>query len=129
MKKKVLIFDDDTDILEVCTIVLETNGFEVVTESNCEDLLRKVLDCSPDVILMDNKIPPVGGIMATRQIKATPAFSDLPVVYFSANQDIARLAAEAGADHYIEKPFDLDELVSLLKKASYAITRPPAGAV
>jgi two-component system cell cycle response regulator DivK len=126
MNKKVLIFDDDTDILEVCTIVLETNGFEVVTESNCEDLLRKVLDCSPDVVLMDNKIPPIGGITATREIKAMPAFRSLPVVYFSANQDIARLAAEAGADHYIEKPFDLDQLVTLLQKACVAIVRPSA---
>ena len=124
MKKKILIFDDDADILEVCAIVLETNGFEVITENNCEDLLRKVLNCSPDVVLMDNKIPPLGGIAATREIKATPAFRDLPIVYFSANQDIARLAAEAGADLYIEKPFDLDELVLLLQKASYAITGP-----
>ena len=115
--KKVLIFDDDADILEVCAIVLETNGFAVTTESNCEDLLRKVLNCEPDVVLMDNKIPPVGGIAATQEIKAASAWRNLPIVYFSANQDIARLAAEAGADVYIEKPFDLDELVLLLQRA------------
>jgi CheY-like chemotaxis protein len=118
MKTKVLIFDDDPDILEVCTIVLETNGFEVVTQNNCENLLRKVLDCEPDVILMDNKIPPAGGIAATREIKATPVWRQLPIVYFSANRDIAGLATEAGANFYIEKPFDLDALVSLMKKAS-----------
>lgn len=117
MKKKVLIFDDDADILEVCTIVLETNGFEVITQNNCEDLLRKVLDCEPDVVLMDNKIPPSGGISATREIKATPVWRLLPIIYFSANQDISRLAADAGADLYIEKPFDLDELVLLLQRA------------
>ena len=117
MKKKVLIFDDDADILELCAIVLETNGFEVITQSNCEDLLRKVLDCGPDVVLMDNKIPPSGGIPATREIKATAVGRKLPIVYFSANQDIARLAAEAGADLYIEKPFDLDVLVTLLQRA------------
>jgi two-component system cell cycle response regulator DivK len=117
MTKKVLIFDDDADILEVCAIVLEMNGFEVHTENNCEDLLRKVLNCEPDVVLMDNKIPPLGGIAATREIKAAPAYRDLPIVYFSANQDIARLAGDAGADMYIEKPFDLDELVNLLQRA------------
>ncbi|HXB05941.1 MAG TPA: response regulator [Puia sp.] len=124
MKKKVLIFDDDADILEVCAIVLETNGFEVITQANCEDLLRKVLDCGPDVVLMDNKIPPVGGIAATREIKAASAHRDLPIVYFSANQDIARLASEAGADLYIEKPFDLDELVLLLRRASAGNSKP-----
>jgi two-component system cell cycle response regulator DivK len=117
MTKKVLIFDDDADILEVCAIVLEMNGFEVHTENNCDGLLRKVLDFEPDVVLMDNKIPPVGGIAATREIKATPVYRDLPIVYFSANQDIARLAKDAGADLYIEKPFDLDELVNLLQRA------------
>jgi len=117
MKKKVLIFDDDADILEVCSIVLASNGFEVATQGNCEDLLQKVRDCAPDVVLMDNKIPPLGGIASTREIKSTPAGRRLPVVYFSANQDIARLAAEAGADFYIEKPFDLDDLVFLLQQA------------
>jgi len=66
---------------------------------------------------MDNKIPPSGGIPATREIKATAVGRKLPIVYFSANQDIARLAAEAGADLYIEKPFDLDVLVTLLQRA------------
>ena len=117
MKKKVLIFDDDTDILEVCSIVLVSNGFEVVTQSNCEDLLQKVLACEPDVVLMDNKIPPLGGIASTREIKSASMWRGLPIVYFSANQDIARLAAEAGADFYIEKPFDLDDLVFLLQRA------------
>ncbi|HEY4109537.1 response regulator [Puia sp.] len=117
MKKKILIFDDDADILEVCAIVLESNGFEVVTQNNCENLLSKVLDTAPDVVLMDNKIPPLGGIVATQEIKATPAFHRLPIVYFSANLDIARLAGEAGADRYIEKPFDLDALVLLLQQA------------
>jgi len=117
MKKKVLIFDDDADILEVCSIVLGSNGFEVATQGNCEDLIKKVLAFEPDVVLMDNKIPPLGGIASTREIKSNPVFRQLPIVYFSANQDIARLAAEAGADFYIEKPFDLDDLVFLLQRA------------
>jgi hypothetical protein len=60
MKKRVLIFDDDEAILEVRAIVLETNGFEAVTQNNCEDILKKVEASAPDVILMDNKIPPLG---------------------------------------------------------------------
>lgn len=117
MKKRVLIFDDDTDILEVCAIVLGTSGFEVVTEKNCEDILLKIDRYAPDVLLMDNKIPPMGGIPATQTIKASPDHAGLPIVFFSANQDVARLAQEAGADHYIEKPFDLDTLVAVLDKA------------
>jgi CheY-like chemotaxis protein len=117
MKKRVLIFDDDEAILVVCAIVLETNGFETVTQSNCEDILQKVDQCAPDVILMDNKIPPLGGVRASRVIRSSPDHARLPIVFFSANQEVAKLAAEAGADQYIEKPFDLDALIAVLRRA------------
>lgn len=118
MKKKILIFDDDADILEVCTILLEDNGFEAYTQTNCEDVLQKLGHVLPDVVLMDNKIPPCGGIPASRTIRASAEYGRVPIVFFSANQDVARLAAEAGADTYIEKPFDLDNLVRVLQIAS-----------
>jgi DNA-binding response OmpR family regulator len=115
--ERVLIFDDDADILEVCTIVLKTHGFEVITEKNCEDIVAKIDLYTPDVLLMDNKIPPLGGIQACRAVRASIAHAGLPIVFFSANQDVARLADEAGADHFIEKPFDLDALISMLHSA------------
>lgn len=118
MKKRVLIFDDDADILEICTIVLRGNGFEVVTEKDCDDILSKIDGHSPDVLLMDNKIPPMGGIEASHTVRASADHAGLPIVFFSANQDIARLASEAGADYFIEKPFDLDDLVAILNKAT-----------
>ncbi|HEV2480391.1 MAG TPA: response regulator [Puia sp.] len=115
--ERVLIFDDDADILEVCTIVLRTHGFEVITEKNCDDILAKIDLYTPDVLLMDNKIPPMGGIQACRAIRASSEHAGLPIVFFSANQDVERLAEQAGADHFIEKPFDLDALVSTLRSA------------
>jgi DNA-binding response OmpR family regulator len=118
--ERVLIFDDDADILEVCTIVLKMHGFEVITERNCEDILAKIELYTPDVLLMDNKIPPMGGIQACRTIRASIEHAGLPVVFFSANQDVARLAKEAGADRFIEKPFDLDALISMLRSATKA---------
>lgn len=117
MKERVLIFDDDSDILEVCTIALEMNGFEVITQKSCEDILAKLDRHTPDVLLMDNKIPPLGGVQACLAIRASARHAGLPIVFFSANQDVARLAAEACADQFIEKPFDLDTLVSTLRKA------------
>ena len=122
MNEKVLIFDDDADILEVCTIVLQTNGFKVITQKNCEDILAKIDLHTPDVLLMDNKIPPLGGIEACKTIRASAEHASVPIVFFSANQDVARLAGEAGADRFIEKPFDLDALVSTLRKAIAAKT-------
>ena len=115
--KRVLIFDDDADILEVCSIVLESSGFEVLMQNNCEGVIGKLEQAAPDVVLMDNKIPPLGGIQASRDIRASAAFAHVPIVFFSANQDVARLAKEAGADYFIEKPFDLDKLVELIRQA------------
>jgi two-component system cell cycle response regulator DivK len=117
MKKRVMIFDDDADILEVCSIVLEASNFEVAMQSSCEDIIVKVQEFGPDVILLDNKIAPIGGVRASQEIRASADYASLPIVFFSANQDVARLAAEAGADYFIEKPFDLDVLVGMISRA------------
>jgi len=110
MSKKILIFDDDEDIQSICTFILEEAGWEVKAYADCSDVIDRIKAYQPDVILMDNWIPNEGGVIATRQIKADPVLQKIPVVYFSANSDIEQLAASAGADSYLPKPFDLDVL-------------------
>lgn len=109
-KKRVLIFDDDKDILEMCSIILSESGYEVFTSCDCYDVIDKVKAIRPHVIFMDNWIPDMGGIEATRLIKNSPEFKDIPVIYFSANNDIHLLTEKAGADSYLAKPFDLYDL-------------------
>jgi two-component system cell cycle response regulator DivK len=70
----------------------------------------------PEVILMDNWIPDTGGIIATQTIKQDPELKTIPVVYFSANNDIQSLAKQAGADTFLPKPFDIDELESVINR-------------
>ncbi|MBK0384484.1 response regulator [Pedobacter sp. SD-b] len=115
MKKKVLIFDDDVNILELCSIILNECGYEVETSETSHDIIEKVEKLQPDAILMDNWIPDIGGIEATRLLKSHPKFNHIPVIYFSANNDIKSLAEMAGADAHLAKPFDLDELENLIK--------------
>ena len=109
-KRKIIIFDDDEDILSICSYVLEEQGWEVYTFTNCNDIAEKVSGISPHVILMDNWIPDLGGIIATQTLKNSDALKDIPVIYFSANSDIQILANHAGAESYLAKPFDLEEL-------------------
>jgi len=116
MNKCIFIFDDDVDILEVCTITLETEGYIVVTASSCENILGKVAAAAPDLIIMDNKIPDMGGIIASNSLKASSQFRHIPILFFSANADVQKLAAEAQADLFMEKPFDLDELAAVVKR-------------
>ena len=122
MDKRILICDDDTDILSICTYILEEQSWEVHTKTNCIDITEVVRSIKPSVILMDNWIPDTGGIVATQSIKADPELKNIPIIYFSANNDIKSLAKEAGADAFLEKPFDIEDLervvLSVLKQFS-----------
>lgn len=118
MSKKVLIFDDDEDILAICTYILEEQGWEVTTFSNCNNIIEKVESIMPEVILMDNWIPDSGGIIATQAIKHQERLKHIPVVYFSANNDIKTLAKQAGADSFLAKPFDLEDLENVVHQAT-----------
>lgn len=108
--KKIIIFDDDEDILSICSYILEEQGWQVYTFTDCNKIVDKVSLIMPDVILMDNWIPDDGGIIATQILKKTDGLKEIPVIYFSANSDIELLANHAGAETYLAKPFDLEEL-------------------
>lgn len=114
--KRIVIFDDDEDILSICTYILEEQGWEVHTYTDCNNITEKVEGINPDVILMDNWIPDAGGIIATQTLKKNADLKDIPVIYFSANSDIQILADHAGAETYLAKPFDLDELERVINE-------------
>jgi len=111
-----MIFDDDKDILFICTFVFERLGWQVSSYENCIDIINKVKEARPDVILMDNWIPDEGGIVATRMLKEQVELKHIPVVYFSANRDVEALSQQACADAFIKKPFDIKELEHIITK-------------
>ena len=114
--KKIFIFDDNLEILELCTEILEDLGCEVKTSSTTNNVEIQVLDFMPDLIFMDNWLPDISGIDATQLIKAHETLKDIPVIYFSANSNISALAAEAGAEGFLAKPFDLDVFEEVVLK-------------
>ncbi|ETZ19393.1 response regulator [Pedobacter sp. V48] len=114
--KRVFVFDDNAEILELCTIILEDAGFDIKTSSTSNNIIDQVMAYIPDIIFMDNWLPDVGGIDATRELKGHEALKGIPVIYFSANNDVQALAAEAGADGYLSKPFDIQELEDIIHK-------------
>lgn len=109
-EKRIAIFDDDEEILSICRFILEDKGWEVFTFIDCNEVIEKVSSVSPGVILMDNWIPDEGGVIATRKLKKDEHLKNIPVIYFSANSDIELLAAHAGAEMYLAKPFDIEGL-------------------
>lgn len=112
--KKIIIFDDDEDILSICSYILEEQGWEVHTFTDCNNIIEKVSSVNPSVILMDNWIPDAGGIIATQTLKKSEELKHIPVIYFSANSDIQLLAEHAGAETYLAKPFDLEDLEQII---------------
>lgn len=114
MNKKVFIFDDNTDILDLCTLILEDAGYEIKTSATSNDIVDQVSGYMPDLIFMDNWLPDVGGIEATQELKNHPDLKHIPVIYFSANNDVSTLAKKAGADSYLAKPFDIQTLEEIV---------------
>lgn len=109
MDKRVMVIDDDESIREVVTLILENSGFEVVSYSDCNDIVEKVKKDKPCIVLMDLWVPDMGGEFATKTLKANAELSGIPVILFSANNDISKAAQKAGADGHIQKPFDMQE--------------------
>jgi CheY-like chemotaxis protein len=118
LKKKVLIFDDNEELLELCTLILEEVGYEIRTSANCNNVIEKVTDFKPDIIFMDNWFPQVSGVEVTQKIKAHEHLQKIPIIYFSANNNINDLAIKAGADDFLAKPFEITDLEAMVKKYS-----------
>jgi len=112
-KKRLAVFDDDEDLLNIFRFLFEDEGWEVETFSSCDEVIAVTKDFEPDLILMDNWIPSIGGIEATQLLKSDPDLKRIPVVYVSANNEIKELSIRAGADGFIAKPFDFAALLKI----------------
>lgn len=115
--KRVLVCDDDVSISEIVALVLTDADYEVYTIPDCNDMIEKIENINPSVIFMDHNIPDEGGIVATQNIKNDPETRDIPVIYFTASDDINSLAETAGADYILQKPFNIKQLEETVNKA------------
>jgi DNA-binding response OmpR family regulator len=107
-KKRVLIVDDERAILTVLGIRLKVSGYDVVTASNGEEALDLVKSMRPDIVLLDVIMPGMDGFEVLEKLRAV---SELPVIVFSARQENAQKALSLGANDFLAKPLDTDEMV------------------
>ena len=117
-KKKILVADDDPAILEVLTFMLEDAGYEVKTTVNgqTERMARKFL---PNLILLDIWMAGSDGRTICKNLKHQKMTQHIPIIMISANKDTKKIAKVAGADDFMAKPFEMDDLLALVKK--YAV--------
>ena len=112
---KVLVVDDDPAILEICSDLLQTEGYTVSVATNGQQALEQIRTDPPQVILMDIMMPVLDGVEACRQVKANPATAEIPVVLMSARTNLTRQSQElASADALVAKPFDIDHLLNTI---------------
>lgn len=109
MMKKILICDDDRDILELCGHML-SKEYDVVTADRVDDVVNLVEQENPNLVLMDLWIPDVGGEAAVLKLRANAATESVPVVLFSANEEIEQITEKVKANGFIKKPFSVKKL-------------------
>ena len=118
MKTKVLLVDDEKDIIEVTKARLESNGFEVTCAYDGLSSLYKAKETKPDIVLLDLFMPVMHGYEVCKKLKVTPETKDIPIILFSAGlcQDSCpKEAKDVGASDFIAKPFDAEELIDKIK--------------
>lgn len=117
MKEKILVVDDERDILELMDFNLTKNGYRVKTVTSGEDALDLIKENDYDLIILDLMLPGVDGFDICKIIKADKQKENIPIIMVTAKADEADKVAglEIGADHYVTKPFSPRELLAIVK--------------
>ena len=118
--RRIVIADDDPDIQELLVLNLRAEGLVVEATDNGEDAVRLARETTPDLIVLDVMMPQRTGLSALTELKADPATAHIPVVLLTAKSTDAEVweGWETGADYYITKPFDMDEILNFVRYLS-----------
>jgi two-component system alkaline phosphatase synthesis response regulator PhoP len=115
--KKILIVDDEPDLVETVRYPLEMEGYQVLVAYNGEEGLNQARKDSPDLIILDLMLPKLDGYKVCRLLKFDERYKHIPILMLTAKtQEKDRLLGkETGADEYMTKPFDIDQLLEKVK--------------
>jgi len=115
-RKKLLIIEDDPDILDILKLIFQTEGYLVYTSLRGEET-QDVIDMAPDLILLDIRLSAFGkeGAEICKRLKTERLTWKIPVILLSAETDIRLVCSACGANDYIRKPFDVDMLTSKVR--------------
>ena len=127
-KTRILIVDDEADLVSVLRIGLEIEGFEVIAASDGEEGLRKAREDRPELVVLDLMLPKLDGYRVCRALKFDERYRNLPIVILSARsgEQDRRLAFDMGADAFVSKPYDMAALVKLIRARLRAPSRTAA---
>lgn len=117
-KKRILVVDDEKDLVEMLTIRLEANDYEVFVAYDGQEGLDKARALKPDLIILDLMLPKLDGYKVCRMLKFDEKYKQIPIILFSARaqESDVRLGKEVGADDYLTKPFEPEILLAKIKE-------------
>ena len=112
-KKKILLVDDEFELVKMIKFRLEAGGYSVITAYNGQEALNKARQEKPDLIILDLMLPKIDGYKVCRMLKFDEKYRHIPIILFTARaQETDRdMGKEVGADAYIVKPFEPQELM------------------
>lgn len=116
MKKKIVICDDEVLILDVLSIALADDNVEVFSTSKSKEIFSLIENTKPDLLIIDLQMPWLSGDEVVRELKSSEQHKKLPVIMVSASGKGEKAAADCGADAFLAKPFELDDLYQIVGK-------------
>lgn len=124
-KSKILIVEDDPDVAEMLTAYFRSQEYDVFTVNWGEDGVRSAQQVTPDLVILDIRLPDIDGYEVARRLRSDRRTSDIPIIFLTEKRDRAdRLQGlELGADDYITKPFDIQELRLRVRNALNRISQ------
>lgn len=125
MNKRLLVVDDEPNLLLAVAAILRAEGYEVATARSGKEALLRVAQSIPDLIVSDIKMPVMDGYALARQLRAASHTSLIPIVFLTARDEtVDRIAGfRAGIDAYLTKPFEPDELLAVIASILERVTR------
>jgi len=115
MKHRILVADDDSSIRDIFKIILARAGYDLELKEDANEIFNNNFKI-PDLFLIDKLLSGVDGLQVCRYLKDNPGTCNIPVVMVSASPDIGVSAIKAGADDFVEKPFELSYLLKVIER-------------
>ena len=116
--KKILIVDDEKDIVETLKFMLEASGYTCFCAYNGEDGLRMAKEIIPDLMILDVMMPKMNGFKISRLLKFDTKYKNIPILMLTARSQESdkQICVETGAKEYIKKPFEIEDVLSRVAK-------------
>ncbi len=115
---KILVIDDEVQLVQMVQIRLEANGYDIVTAYDGEEGIEKVKSENPDLIILDIMMPKMNGFEACKILKNDPKYSKIPIIFLSAKvqEEDLEIGKAKSADAFVKKPFETPDLLAKIKE-------------